>query len=117
MRVAWEGDGEGQRGGVARKREDGDPERGGAAAVPLRADAEAVGLLEQLLLERIERRIRVGRAELANEGLLAEDRRLLEGATDADTQDQRRAGIGTGRAHALDDPVLDALDARGGREH
>src|SRR5690242_15814818 len=59
MGVAFDGDGHGERRDVARVREDVDAERRRVAAVALRPDAEPIGAREQLLLERIERRIGV----------------------------------------------------------
>src|SRR5262249_19167845 len=51
---------------------------------------EAVGARQKLLLERVERRIGVGGADLAEQRLLGQDRGLLERAADAHAQDQRR---------------------------
>src|SRR5882724_1637189 len=59
MRVTFDGDRHGERGDVAGVREDVDAERGGVAAVALRPDAQAVGALEQLLLQRVQGRVRV----------------------------------------------------------
>src|SRR5712664_15860 len=59
MRVTLDGDRHGERGDVAGVREDVDAERGGVAAVALRPDAQAVGALEQLLLQRVQGRVRV----------------------------------------------------------
>src|SRR2546422_386702 len=74
VRVALDGDGDGERGDVAGVREEVDAERRGVAAVALRPDAQPVGAREQLLLQRVQGRIRVGRAELAEERLLGQDR-------------------------------------------
>src|SRR6267142_2328440 len=62
MRVAFDGDGDGKRRDVTRVREDVDAERSRVAAVALGPDAEAVGLVEQLLLERVECGIGIRRA-------------------------------------------------------
>ena len=102
---------------MAGVRQDVDAERGRVAAVPLRADPEAVGAIEQVLLERVELRVRVRRAELAEQRLLGEDRRFFKGAAHADAQDERRARVGPRRLDALDDPLLHAGDALGGCEH
>src|SRR5438094_612764 len=117
MRVAFDGDGDGKRRDVTRIREDVDAERSRVAAVALGPDAETVGLVEQLLLERVECGIGIRRAQLPEQGPLAEDRGLFERAADADAEDQRRAGIRPRRPHALDDPLLDALDTLRRREH
>src|SRR3989442_13984391 len=92
MRVAFDGDGDGKRRDVTRIREDVDAERSRVAAVALGPDAETVGLVEQLLLERVECGIGIRRAQLPEQGPLAEDRGLFERAADADAEDQRRAG-------------------------
>src|SRR3989454_1907693 len=92
MRVAFDGDGDGERGDVTGIGEDVDAERRGVAAVALRPDAQPVGAREQLLLQRVQGRIRIRRAELAEERLLGQDRGLLERAADADAEDERPAG-------------------------
>src|SRR5262245_42412704 len=102
MGMALDRDGNGQRGDVAGMGQDVDAERGRVAAVALRADAQAVGARQQLLLERLDGRVGVRRANLAEERLLREQRRLLEGAADPDAQDQRGAGVGARALHALD---------------
>src|SRR6267143_585294 len=117
VRVAFDGHRHGERGDVTRGGEHVDAERGGVAAVALRPDAKAVGAREQLLLQRVEGRIRVGRAELAKERLLGQDRRLLERTADADPEDERRTGVGAGRLHALDDEVLHPRQPRRRGEH
>src|SRR2546425_12442789 len=92
VRVAFDGDGNGKRRDVTRIREDVDAERSRVAAVALGPDAEAVGLVEQLLLERVECGIGIRRAQLAEEWLLAQDRGFFERPADAHPEDQRRAG-------------------------
>src|SRR5258705_5729552 len=92
MRVAFDGDGDGKRRDVTRVREDVDAERSRVAAVALGPDAEAVGLVEQLLLERVECGIGIRRAQLAEECLLAQDRGFFERPADAHAEDQRRRG-------------------------
>src|SRR6267143_6040279 len=69
MRVTFDRHGDGERGDVAGVREDVDAERRGVVAVALRPDAQPVGAREQLLLQGVERHIRVRRAELAEERL------------------------------------------------
>src|SRR5262249_29780400 len=91
MRVAFDGDGDGQRRDVTRVREDVNSERGRIAPVALRPDAETVGAREQLLLQPAQRGVRIRRAELAEQSFLRKDRRLLERAADANAEDQRRA--------------------------
>src|SRR2546429_896930 len=116
MRVAFDGDGDGKRRDVTRIREDVDAERSRVAAVALGPDAETVGLVEQLLLERVECGIGIRRAQLPEQGPLAEDRGLFERAADADAEDQRRGGIRARRPHALDGPPPcgpDTLPPRG----
>src|SRR2546427_3600860 len=78
VRVAFDGDRHRQRGDVAGVREDVDAEGRGVAAVALRPDAQPVGAREQLLLQRVQGRIRIRRAELAEERLLGQDRGLLD---------------------------------------
>src|SRR5688572_27008452 len=117
MRVALYGYREGQRRDVTRIREDVDAERGRVAAVALRADAETVRAVEELLFQRVDRGIGVGRADLAEQRLLREQRGLLEGAADADAQDERRARVRSRHLDAVDDEVLHALDPRGRRQH
>src|SRR6185369_988164 len=117
MRVAFDGDRDRQARDVAGVREDVDTERGGVTAVALGPDAEPVGALEDFLLDRRDRRVRIGRAQLAEERLLAEPRRLLEGAAHSHARDQGRAGVGPRGADAFEDPLLDAVRALGGGEH
>src|SRR2546430_8291807 len=74
-------------------------------SVPLRADPEAVGAIEQVLLERVELRVGVRRAELAEQRLLGEDRRFFKGAAHADAQDERRARGGAPPPDALHDSL------------
>src|SRR5213593_5180598 len=64
MRVALDCHRHRQRRDVAGIREHVDAERGRVAAIALRADAEPIGAREQLLLERVERGIRVRGADL-----------------------------------------------------
>src|SRR5215468_2226526 len=104
--VALDGNRHRQARDVARIREDVDAERGGVAAVALRADAEPVRALQDFLLEGGHRGVRMRRAQLAEQRLLAEARGLLEGAADSNPRDQRRAGVGTGGADAFEDPLL-----------
>src|SRR5262245_38054017 len=59
VRVAFDRHRDGQRGDVTRVREDVDPERRRVAAVALRPDAQAVGPGEQLLLQPIQRGVRI----------------------------------------------------------
>src|SRR5712691_8655834 len=87
--VALDGDGHRQARDVAGVREDVDAEGGGVAAVALGPDAEPVDALEDYLLDDGHHRIRVRRAQLAEERLLAEPRGLLEGAAHADAGDER----------------------------
>src|SRR5215470_7254867 len=117
MRVAFDGDGDGQRRDVTWVREDVDSERGRVASVALRPDAETVGAREQLLLEPVQRGVRIRRAELAEQGFLRKDRRLLERTADADTEDQRRARVGPRRLHALDHEILHTRQAGRRRQH
>src|SRR5229473_3156361 len=117
VRVALDRDRHRQARDVARIGQDVDAEGGGVAAVALGPDPEPVGALEHLALHRGHHRIRIRRAQLPEERLLAEPRGLLEGAAHTDPRDQRRAGIGTRGADALDDPLLDAVHALGGSEH
>src|SRR5438046_5273404 len=91
MRMAFDRHRDGERRDVAGIRDDVDPERRRVAAVALRPDAEPVGAVEQLFLERIERRIWIRRADFTEQRLLRQERRLLEGPTNADAQDERRA--------------------------
>src|SRR5213593_2400698 len=65
VRVAFDGDGDGEGGDVTGIGEDVDAEGRGVAAVALRPDAQPVGAREQLLLQRVQGRIRIRRAELA----------------------------------------------------
>src|SRR5205823_6662557 len=115
MRVTLDGDGDGQGGDVAGVREDVDAERRRVAAVALGADPQPVRSVEKLLFERVDDRIGVRRAELTEERLLRQERGLLERPADADAQDERRARVGAGRADALEDPLLHAGRALGGR--
>src|SRR5438128_2436645 len=117
MRVALDCHRHRQRRDVAGIREHVDAERGRVAAIALRADAEPIGAREQLLLERVERGIRVRGADLAEQRLLRQDRSLLERAADAHAQDERRARVRARRLHAIDDEVLHALDACGRGQH
>src|SRR5580704_5028665 len=94
VRVALDRDRHRQARDVAGVREDVDAEGGGVAAVALGPDAEPVGALEHLPLHRGHRRIRIGRAQLAEERLLAQPRGLLERAAHSHARDQRRAGVG-----------------------
>src|SRR6185503_5997912 len=115
MGVALDGDRHRQTRDVAGIREDVDAERGGVAAVALGADAEPVGPLEHLALHRGHRRVRVRRAQLAEERLLAQPGGLFEGAPHPHARDQGRAGVGAGGADAFEDPLLDAVHPlRGG---
>src|SRR5262249_16933716 len=92
-----------KRGDVTRVREDVDAECGRVAAVALRPDAEAVGADEQLLLERLERRVGIRGAELAEQCLLAEDGGFFERPPPAHPDDhppaprRRRREQGGGR--------------------
>src|SRR2546430_7461350 len=117
MGVAFDGAGHGERRDVTGIGQEVDAERGRVAAVPLGADPEAIRAVEQLLLERIELRVGVRRAELAEQRFLREDSRLLEGPADADAQDERRARGRPRRLDTLDDPLLHAgpTPRRGGR--
>src|SRR5229473_4268103 len=117
VRVALDRDRHRQARDVARIGQDVDAEGGGVAAVALGPDPEPVGALEHLALHRGHHRIRIRRAQLPEERLLAEPRGLLEGAAHTDPRDQRRAGVGARGADALDDPLLDAVHALGGSEH
>src|SRR5258705_5795956 len=117
MRVALDGDGDGQRRDVAGIREHVDAEGRRVAAIALRADPEPVDAREQLLLQRVERGVRVGGADLAEQRLLRQDRGLLERAADADAQDERRARVRARHLHAVDDEVLHALDTGGRGQH
>src|SRR5437879_1160975 len=107
--VTFDRDGDGEGGDVAGGGEDVDAERGRVAAVALRPDAEPVRALEDLSLDRPDRRIRVRGAELTEQRLLGQDRRLLERAPDPDADDERRARVRTGRPDALEDPALHTL--------
>src|SRR5262245_59804585 len=115
--VAFDGHRHRQGRDVTGKGGDVDPQRRRVAAVALRADAQAVGALEQLLLQRVEEGVGVGRADLPQEGLLREEGGLLERPAHADPQDQRRAGVGARHLHALDDEVLHTLEAGRRRQH
>src|SRR5713226_6262438 len=117
VRVALDRDRHRQARDVARIGQDVDAEGGGVAAVALGPDPEPVGALEYLALHRGHRRVRVGRPQLAEQRLLAQARRLLEGAPHPHPRDQRRAGIGTRGADALDDPLLHPVHPLGGGEH
>src|SRR5262245_7229516 len=103
--VTFDRDRNWQRRDVAGIGEDVNPERRRVATIALRADAEPVGARQELLLERLERGIRVRGADLAEQRLLREDRSLLEGAAHADAEDERRARIRARHLHAVDDEV------------
>src|ERR671918_73013 len=107
MRVALDGHRHRQGRDVTGIAQDVDTERGRVAAVALGADAQAVGALEQLVFQPSEHRIGVRTTELAEQRPFRQDRGFFKGAADADAEDQRWAGVGTGRLHALDDEVLD----------
>src|SRR5262244_250921 len=115
--MAFDGDGDRERGDVTRIREDVNAERRRVATVALRPDAQAIGLVEQFLLEPVERGVRVRRAQFAEQRLLAEDSGLFERPADADAEDEWRARIRPRRPHTLEDPVLDTQDALGWRQH
>src|SRR5919106_1548513 len=117
MRVALDGHRHRQGRDVTGIAQDVDTERGRVAAVALGADAQAVGALEQLVFQPSEHRIGVRTTELAEQRPFRQDRGFFKGAADADAEDQRWAGVGTGRLHALDDEVLDRGDAGRRREH
>src|SRR6185503_14337537 len=117
MRVALDRHRHRQARDVARVGENVDAERGGIPAVTLGADAEPVGPLEHLPLHRGYRRIRIRRAQLAEERLLAEPRGLLEGAAQPHPRDQRRARVGSRGADALEDPLLDPIHPLRGGQH
>src|SRR5919106_671514 len=110
MRVALDGHRHRQGRDVTGIAQDVDTERGRVAAVALGADAQAVGALEQLVFQPSEHRIGVRTTELAEQRPFRQDRGFFKGAADADAEDQRWAGVGTGRLHALDDEVLDRGD-------
>src|SRR5262252_5760154 len=76
--MTLDGDRHRQRGDVTRVRQQVDAQGGGVTAVALRTDPEPVGLVEHLALDRVQRRIRIRAAQLAEERLLAEARGLLE---------------------------------------
>src|SRR3989442_7308991 len=106
MRMPLNRDCDGQRRDVAGIREHVDAERRRVAAIALRADAKPVGAREQLLLQRVERGLRVGGADLAEQRLLRQERGLLERAADTHTQDERRGRVRGPRLYAIDDEVL-----------
>src|SRR5437899_12163927 len=60
VRMAFDRHGDGERRDVTRERENVDAEGRRVAAIALWPDTEAIGLVEQLLLERVERRIGIG---------------------------------------------------------
>src|SRR5262245_12228634 len=62
--VAFDGHGDGKARNVAGVREDVDAESGRVAAVALGADPQAVGAVQHLALEGVQRRVRIWRAEL-----------------------------------------------------
>src|SRR6185436_9352519 len=97
MRVALDGDGHGQARDVARVAQHVHTEGRGIAAVSLRTDAEAVGVAEDFLLDRVQGRVGIGRAQLTEERLLGQDGRLLEIAAHTHSGDERRTGIGPRR--------------------
>src|SRR5262245_38602774 len=70
MDVAFERHRPRQRRDVTRIREDVQTERRRVAAVTLRADTEAVGPVEQLSLQRVDRGVGVRRADLTEQRLL-----------------------------------------------
>ena len=68
-------------------------QRGRQAAKALRADADAVDPLQQLLLQLGQLRVGVGAAHLAQQRVLGQPDRLLGRAADAHADDDRRAGV------------------------
>src|SRR5438132_13690921 len=83
----------------------------------MRPEAEPVLALEDLPFDCPDRRIRVRGAELTEQRLLGQDRRLLERAPDPDADDERRARVRTGRPDALEDPALHTLEPVGRGQH
>src|SRR5512139_3091120 len=83
LRVALHVDGHRHAGDVARHLLDEHVEGRGAPAEALRADAECVDPLEQLVLHRRDARVRVRAADVAQQRPLGEQGDLLDGAADA----------------------------------
>src|SRR5690348_12354149 len=106
-RVTLDVHGDRVHGDVRRRDLDMHAERGGAAAEPLRADAEFVHGLAQLRLDPGAFRIGAGGAERPRRRDLGEMHAEVRGAADADADDGRRADAAAALDDAIDDEALD----------
>ena len=97
--------------------EDVDGQGGGASAEADGTDAEAIDVVIQLLLKGGQVGALVDGADGAQQGFLAEVGGALHRATNADTDDGRRTGVGTGVRDGIYYELLDAGHTVAGHEH
>ena len=117
MAVAFYVDGYREGGDVAWGGFYHDCQRGRIASEPLRAQSDGVDLREQIGLDGCVEFVGVGFAEISQQGLFAQKAAHLEIAAYADSHDIRRAGIGAGCAHNVNDPGDYVLLFGSGLEH
>ena len=88
---------------------DADGQRGSAPAEALGADAQGVDLLQQFVLQGGVEGLGMVGAQLPQQGLLGQQRALVEGAADAHAHHDGRTGVGAGQLHGLQHEALDPL--------